>query len=57
MLDFHKENTTSLKNRSQVILPTFVLESLVIPTVLAPDVYMEDIADIICHLFLYWIKK
>ena len=34
MLAFHKENPASQRNKCQVIYPTFMLESLVISTVL-----------------------
>ena len=45
MLDLHKENTILLNNKCQGILPTTMLEYLIIHNIFVFDVYMENIAD------------
>ena len=62
MLAFHKENTSLLNNKFQVIVPTTVLASFVNIKFFVSDVYMDDISDMTCklhhfHLEHYFIQK
>ena len=50
MLAFYKENTVTVKNRFQGILPTTMLTSLIIHNHFVSDVHMEDMTDMKCQL-------
>ena len=57
MLDFYKENTILVNNKCKGILPTNMLTYLVNINSFVSDVYMDDIADMICQIYQYFIKK
>ena len=57
MFTFHKDNIFLHNNKVQLILPTNILASLVNIYSFIYDVYMDDIANMICQLYQYFIQQ
>ena len=50
MLGFHKKNAFLLMKKRHRILPTNILSYLVNTNIFVADIYMDDIANMICQI-------